>query len=196
MVIASHVILTGYGFWLPNDPRGSMSFRVWSAVLRDLADPHYGRRQKQPSVRDLRAFHRRAADRLAYPLLWFHTAYRQIIAEAFCTVMEQRRYTCYACAIVTNHAHLIVRRHRDDAHEIINHLKLASAERLRIQLDVPNDHPIWSADPYAKYLNTPDAVRQAVDYVERNFAKSRLTEQDYPFVIPYTGEWSGKRTTR
>jgi hypothetical protein len=30
MIIAHHVIVSAYGFWLPNDPRGS-----WSTVVRN-----------------------------------------------------------------------------------------------------------------------------------------------------------------
>lgn len=193
MVIASHIILTGYGHWLPNDPRGSMSPRVWSRGLRELAEPHYGPKQQQPSIRELRTFHQRAADKLAHPPLWFNAAYRQAIAEAFHTVMQHHGYTCFACAIVTNHAHLIIRRHREKAREMIHRLKTESAARLRAEPDIPDEHPIWSDDPYPKFLHTPADVRRTIAYVNNIFAKSKLPPQQYSFITPYTGEWSGKR---
>jgi hypothetical protein len=31
MVIGYHIILGAYGFWLPNDPRGSWSNEVWES---------------------------------------------------------------------------------------------------------------------------------------------------------------------
>ena len=42
MVIAHHIILTGYGHWLPNDPRGSMSREVHSARIAELGPDHDG----------------------------------------------------------------------------------------------------------------------------------------------------------
>lgn len=39
MVLAYHVILGTYGFWLPNDPRGSWSDWVWSWELFRFGGP-------------------------------------------------------------------------------------------------------------------------------------------------------------
>src|SRR5262245_6645731 len=36
LVIAYHLIWTGYGRWLPNDPRGSGSIKVLAAVIAEL----------------------------------------------------------------------------------------------------------------------------------------------------------------
>ncbi|OQB82433.1 MAG: hypothetical protein BWX88_03985 [Planctomycetes bacterium ADurb.Bin126] len=32
MVIGHHLMFTGYGHWLPNDPRGSLSLRAYPFV--------------------------------------------------------------------------------------------------------------------------------------------------------------------
>ena len=39
MVLAYHMILSAYGFWLPNDPRGSWSTEVWAKDLKPFGDP-------------------------------------------------------------------------------------------------------------------------------------------------------------
>jgi hypothetical protein len=36
--LAYHLILSAYGFWLPNDPRGSWSFIVRSPDLREFGE--------------------------------------------------------------------------------------------------------------------------------------------------------------
>jgi hypothetical protein len=66
MVLAYHLIITAYGFWLPTDPRGSWSYfvRQWEFLLhgpatkttlrRSLArDPHD--RQKRFPQREQKA---------------------------------------------------------------------------------------------------------------------------------------------
>ena len=64
IVIAYHLIWTAYGWWLPNDPRGSGSRTIASEVLADLGDIHYGRKRVQPSGGDVCRFYERAADLL------------------------------------------------------------------------------------------------------------------------------------
>jgi hypothetical protein len=48
MILAHHIILTGYGHWLPNDPRGSLSKELRAEQLGDLGEIHYGRKPVQP----------------------------------------------------------------------------------------------------------------------------------------------------
>lgn len=40
MVLAHHLILTGYGHWLPNDPRGSFSETIAAGKLIPAGDIH------------------------------------------------------------------------------------------------------------------------------------------------------------
>ena len=77
MVIAYHIILTGYGHWLPNDPRGSMSKEIAAGKLFALGSIHYGRKAIQPSREDLRAFRSQARPLLEHDVLWFDAAKRQ-----------------------------------------------------------------------------------------------------------------------
>jgi hypothetical protein len=70
MVIAVHLVFHGYGFWLPNDLRGSGSTEVRKDELRELGDPHFGRRPDwdQPSRDELKEFSRQAEPMLEHEL--------------------------------------------------------------------------------------------------------------------------------
>ena len=57
MVAGYHLIWTTYGFWLPNDPRGSTSSEIRVEALKELGDIHYGRKEIQPSSQQIREFH-------------------------------------------------------------------------------------------------------------------------------------------
>ena len=61
MVAAHHLIWTAYGWWLPNDPRGSSSREVRVDTLKDLGSFHRGRKLTQPSGAEIRRFYERAA---------------------------------------------------------------------------------------------------------------------------------------
>ena len=79
IIIAHHLVWTAYGWWLPNDPRGSMSRNIASAAIAELGELHYGRKNLQPAGWVIRDFYERAEERLQHPLLtFFRVSYRQL----------------------------------------------------------------------------------------------------------------------
>ena len=187
IIIAHHLIFHGYGFWLPNDPRGSGSTELREEKFDDLGPIHTGRKAVQPPKPALKQFWRQARPRLEHPLLWFDEKKRQAIADAFAEVIHRERYTAWACAVLTNHAHLCIRRHRDDGVTMWYKLAERSRSVLRLFADVPDDHPIWSERPYDVFLYTPKEVRGRVHYIQGNPAKEDLPPQTWPFVKAYDG---------
>ena len=170
---------------MPNDPRGSLSRELRNAHLGQLGEIHYGRKRHQPTREEIKAFHAEAKKYLEHPVLWFESPQRQIIGEALGSVVGRKNLTCYACAALPDHAHLLVRRHRIKAQEMIELLMAASRDALVRSRHVPPDHPVWSRDYYVKYKDTPRAVHAAADYIHRNFAKHRIAPQEWEFVVPY-----------
>lgn len=187
VIICHHLIFTGHGFWLPNDPRGSGSTEVRNPDLEKLGPILPGRQKKQPSRDELKKFYCEANNHLEHQPLWFDLAKRQALADAFSRVTSDFNYTVYACAILSNHAHLIVRRHRDDAQTIWDVYAGASREELRHMEGVPTEHPIWSKRPCKVFLHTPQEVRDRIDYVNNNPAKEGLPPQHHAFVSSYDG---------
>jgi REP element-mobilizing transposase RayT len=186
LVIAYHLIWTAYGWWLPNDPRGSYSQTIRSDWLTELGDIHYGRKRVQPPGREIRQFYDRAAEVLKHPLVTFDEAERAIIAEAFSDVIARERYTCYACAVMPDHVHLLIRKHKHTAEVMVEHLMQASRDRLIDTQRRDPDHPTWAAGlGWRVFLDHPDDVRRTIGYIERNPIKIGLPAQHWPFVTPY-----------
>src|SRR5437588_7708124 len=99
-VIAYHLIITVYGFWLPNDPRGSWSdfvgawelFRFGPATKVEtrssLADqPHND------------AARRGAREALKYPAVHLTGIQAKAVAEGFAESARKGRVMVLACAI-------------------------------------------------------------------------------------------------
>jgi REP element-mobilizing transposase RayT len=187
IIIGHHLVLHGYGHWLPNDPRGSGSQEIRQERLEDLGPVHYGRKKVQPPRNVLRDFSSEAKERLDFEPLWFDDAKRQALGESIATVVRKKGYTVWACAVLKNHVHLCVRRHRDDAKT----MWAAFADKTRAGLclfaNVPDAHPIWSARPYKVFLYTPEDVRRVIAYIGGNPEKESLARQSWPFVTPYDG---------
>lgn len=188
-IIAHHLILTLYGHWGVNDPRGSGSAEFIDPKFSPLGPIHHGRKPEhlQPTREVLRAYHCEHEQLLNFPVLWLDEAKRQAMADAFAEVVRTRNYTCYACAILSNHAHFVIRIHRDDALTMLQHLAETSKRRLRLRFhnEISEHHPIWSARPYKVFLYAPDDVRSRIGYVQRNPQKEGLPPQQFDFVKPY-----------
>lgn len=122
LVIAYHLVWTIYGYWLPNDPRGSTSKVIRQDLLKELGELHYGRKRIQPTSRQLREFDDRAATVLRFPVIQFGTDAIRTVAQAFAQVVGSCKYTCYACAIMPDHVHLLIRKHKHVAEEMIRNL--------------------------------------------------------------------------
>ena len=182
IVIAHHLIFTAYGWWLPNDPRGSGSHVVHNDPIAELGELHHGRKAVQPAGRDVGAFYARAEEVLAFPLRRFDDEQISVIADAFAEVIAERTYTCYACAILPDHVHLCIRKHRDSAEAMLENVKALSRERLRARSDFAEDHPVWTGGVGWKvFLDHPKDVRRTISYIDGN----PRTPQRWPFLIAY-----------
>jgi REP element-mobilizing transposase RayT len=186
IVIAHHLIWTAYGTWLPNDTRGSGSKRVACDVLAQLGELHYGRKRVQPAGWEIRAFYTQAESRLMFPVQPFTLDEIQAIASAFADVCETERFTCYACAVMPDHVHLVIRKHKDQAEDMIEKLRVRSRKRLEEHAPRFIGHPIWTGGGGWKvFLDHPDDVARTIRYVERNPTQARMAEQSWSFVKPY-----------
>ena len=188
MVIAHHLIWTAYGWWLPNDPRGSGSTAIRNDVLTDLGEVHHGRKRVQPSGRVIREFYEKAAPLLKHELLTFNETVRCEIARAFEQEIAVQGYTCWACAVMPDHVHILIRKHKHLAEDMAANLMEASRRRLVETGHREADHPAWiRGTGWKVYCDDPDDVRRTIKYIELNPVKIGLPEQKWVFVQPYDG---------
>jgi REP element-mobilizing transposase RayT len=185
MVISHHLIWVLYGWWLPNDLRGSTSRFIESDVISELGALHYGRKKVQPSSREIREFYEVAATKLKHKLLKLTPEEVLVVADAFAEVIRTIGYTCYACAVMPDHIHMVIRKHKYLAEEMIEHFQDASRIALINSGAHPEDHPVWGGPGWKVFLDEPDEVRRTINYVDDNPTKMRMPRQRWPFVAPY-----------
>jgi REP element-mobilizing transposase RayT len=194
MVAGYHLICTAYGYWLPNEPRGSTSLTVRVEKLRPLGDVHYGRKQIQPSSATLREFHSKARDLLAHAVLTFDDEDIQLIGKTIGDQIVEHGYTCYACAVMPDHVHLLIRRHRDKAEQMIQFFQAATRAALVEAGKRSPPHPVWTDGPGWKgFINTRGDFEREIEYIRKNPEKIGRSEQVWEFVKPYQGWLPGYR---
>jgi REP element-mobilizing transposase RayT len=188
MIIAHHLMWTAYGWWLPNDPRGSTSHFIASDVIASLGELHYGRRPIQPAGWAIRDFYGRAPEKLEHSLLKMEPCDFPIIADGLAETIQSYRYTCWACTIMPDHVHILIRKHRDTAEQMIGRLQTGSMSAMRAAGRRGGDHPVWGGPGWKVFQDCPEDVERTIAYIEGNPGKMGLAEQTWGFVKEYD-EW-------
>jgi REP element-mobilizing transposase RayT len=192
MIAGFRLIWTAYGWWLPNDPRGSSSHGIRVEEVAALGDLHYGRKSVQPPGRDIMQFYDQARAALKHPLLTLEDADIELVASGFAQVVAERHYTCYACAIMPDHVHVLIRKHRDHAEAMIENLQDASRHRLiRAERRTPT-HPVWGGPGWKVFLYTAADFVRVIDYIRQNPVKAWRPPQRWEFVKEYGGWMPGR----
>ena len=195
MILGAHITFGTYGFWLPNDPRGS-----WSPYLRGAHLLPFGdvktvstRRSIAGQPHDL-AVRQAAKLALKYPAVRLTGIQARAVARGFAEIAVKLELIVHACSIMPDHVHLVVRRHNRTARELSGYLKRAATRRLnkeelhpfkkfaRINGTLPTP---WIIGGWEVFLNTPQDMLRAIEYVERNPVRAGLKPQRWSFVMPY-----------
>lgn len=195
MVLAYHLVWTAYGWWLPNDPRGSMSHSIRRDFLKELGELHHGRKRIQPASRTIREFYKDAEKRLQFDLLTFSEIEIGMISNCFAQVIRRYCYTCYACAVMPDHIHIVTRKHKHLAEEMISNFQRESLEGIKMLNQRHPDHPIWGGPGWKVFLNTPSDIERTIKYVEDNPIKAHLPPQSFEFGTKYDG-WPFHKRSR
>lgn len=194
MVAGYHLIWTAYGFWLPNDPRGSTSLEVRVEALKGLGELHHGRKTVQPLSCELREFFDQAKEFLTHPVMTFTDDDILFLGNALGREIVAKGYTCYACAVMPDHVHLLIRRHRDRAEHMIEHFQETSRSALIETGRRQATHPVWTKGPGWKgFLSSRADFEREIEYIRQNPIKIGKPEQKWEFVTVYDGWLPGYR---
>jgi len=193
-VLWYHLILTAYGFWLPNDPRGSWSDFVasWELYRFGPATTVNDKRSYAHDPHDPAA--RRAAKAaLACPPVRFDAAQRDLVVAGFGLAVAEGGYEVLAGCVGHDHAHLVVARHARRIEQVAQHLKAKATMSLtRARL-----HPLracrtpsgatpttWAGGSWNVFIDDLEHLRSAVAYVNRHPQKEGLAPQRWAFLRP------------
>jgi REP element-mobilizing transposase RayT len=197
MILATHAIFSAYGFWLPNDPRGS-----WSTFVASWELFKYGPATKitthhsvahRPHDTKLR---QAAKSALTYPPVCFTGIQARAIARGFARAVRDGGFVIHACSMLPDHVHVLFARHRRPARDIVAHLKSAGTKQLRseglhpFQMTASREEPMqspWARGCWTVFLDSQPDVRRAIRYVQDNPLKEGKRRQPWSFVQCYSG---------
>jgi REP element-mobilizing transposase RayT len=194
MVLGYHGIFGAYGFWLPNDPRGS-----WSDFVGSWELFRYGPATKTNSTHSVAGREHDMAARLVakqalkFPAVQFSGAQARAVGVGFGQYVQKSGLVVRACAILPEHVHLVVDRFRMKVEQIVIQLKAHATSRLLEedlhpfgQVRLPNGRPpkCWARGEWSVFLENETDVHRAIQYVEENPLKEGKRHQRWSFVTP------------
>jgi len=194
-VLAAHIIATAYGFWLPNDPRGSWSDFVASwELLRFGRATKVNTRASVAHVAHNRQRRLAAKQALKYKPVRLNGAQARAVGRGFAQAVAEGNYTIHACSVLHEHVHLVVAAHDRPFERITAHLKARATQQLRAEGLHPFQHHAgpgesvptpWAQGLWKVYCFDTDHVGNAIRYVEQNPAREGERPQRWRFVIPF-----------
>jgi REP element-mobilizing transposase RayT len=194
MVRWYHAIFTAYGFWLPNDPRGSWSTFVGSWELYKFG-PATKTDERRSLAHDPHDVQRRRLAKLAlkYPPVRFDAAQRDAIAHGIAQACGESHIAIHACTIGYDHVHTVTARHAKSIERIVGQFKGRAGQ----QMCARRCHPLekfaaasgapptaWAEGCWSVFINDGEQLRAAIDYVQRHPMKEGLPAQHWDFVTP------------
>jgi REP element-mobilizing transposase RayT len=189
-MIAYHIIFGAYGFWLPNDPRGS-----WSTFVGSWELFRYGAATKTTETRSVAHRPHDNRQRLAAkaalkrPAVQFTMPQIEAVAAGFAAYARKSGLIIHACAVLPDHVHLVTACHALDPHKLVIQLKGAATTELTNRQIHPfaGEAKAFARGEWVVFLDTPNDVHRAIQYVELNPEKEGLPRQYWPFIVPFTG---------
>ena len=131
MIYAFHLPLCNYGFWLPNDVRGSGSDFVRKTNLLP-----YGEAKKVSTRRSVahRAqnyeIKRLARSSLTYPPVEFTGEQSLSCGTGIRRAVAKHGLTIWACCVQPDHIHLVVKRHHYPIEQVIRQIRTEMTAQL------------------------------------------------------------------
>jgi REP element-mobilizing transposase RayT len=192
-IIAYHIVFGAYGFWLPNDPRGSWSRYVWAPRLQRFGQPEpiSASHDATPLEEGLREQMKRE---LAYPPVRFTGLQARAIGGGFADIVRKLGLVIYSAAIMPDHVHLVAARQEMYAETIAGFLKRAASRALRNEDLHPmiggTDHKgrlpsPWEEHGWKVFLHTQDEIQLANEYVNNNPIEAGLRRQHWSWIKPF-----------
>jgi REP element-mobilizing transposase RayT len=198
MVRWYHAIFTAYGFWLPNDPRGSWSTFVGSWELFKFGGSATKTEERRSLAHDPHdaVTRREVKQHLKYPPVRFDEPARLAIASGFAKACGDAEIVMHACCIGYDHCHVVTERHPvKTIEQVVALLKGRATQAMRAAACHPlarfarGDQALptpWAEGLWKVFIDEEAQLQSAIGYVECHPMKEGLPTQEWDFVTPFT----------
>ncbi len=169
--IGYHVVVCGYGLWLPGDGRGSWS-DAWDEQL-GFVEPHT--LHASDPVRQ-----RMAAARMVYLPVRLTPAMIDAVSETVGQCVRESDWTMHAASIEPTHVHLLLTYTPRDIDNTVKWLKDRTTKA--VHRLTAHQGPVWCKGKWCSFVFMEDAWRAITRYIERHNERRGVGPRPYSFL--------------
>jgi hypothetical protein len=169
-----HIVVSGYGLWLPGDDRGS-----WSAAWDDqigFVEPHTLHPGDPVRLR-------MSQERMQSPTVRLTAKMIGVVLRALGDCVAQSDWSAIAASVEATHAHLLLTYTRRNIDNTIKWIKDQTTKA--IHRDTPHQGPVWCKGKWRSFLFDVDVLEQATTYIEQHNIRRGVGPRPYAFITPF-----------
>ena len=166
-----HIVISGFGLWLPGDERGHWS-EAWDEEL-GFIEPH----TLHPGDPVRR---RMAEERQKHRPVKLDATMQAVVIDTIARCRAESDWRIAAASIEATHTHLLMTYSDRDIDKTVKWLKDQMTKA--IHRETSHAGPVWCKGRWRSYIFEPDVWRNTRAYIERHNERRAAGPRPYPFV--------------
>jgi REP element-mobilizing transposase RayT len=166
-----HIVVSGYGLWLPGDERGYWS-EAWDAEV-GFIEPHT--LHAGDPVRK-----RMAEERQTHPPVKLDAAMQKVVIDTIGRCRAESDWQVAAASIEATHTHLLVTYTERDVDNTVKWLKDQITKAIHRQTS--HAGPVWCKGRWRAFIFDPAIWRNTRGYIERHNERRGVGPRPYAFI--------------
>jgi REP element-mobilizing transposase RayT len=169
--IGFHIVISGYGLWLPGDERGSWS-EAWDQEI-GFREPHT--LHEGDPVR-----HRMAAERMRHPAVRLNQNMMEVVVDVVSECQRESDWRIAAASIEPTHIHLLLTYTPRDIDGVVKWIK----QRITKAIHQRTAHagPVWAKGKWCSFIFDEDYWQRVLRYIERHNERRGVGPRPYTFL--------------
>ncbi|MEM6552308.1 MAG: transposase [Planctomycetota bacterium] len=168
-----HIVLAGYGLWLPGDSRGS-----WSTAWDEQIGFHHPHRLNPGDpVRQ-----RMARERMKHPPARLTSAMSQQVITTIGKCEASSSWRIVAASVEPSHTHLLVTYSERAIDNTVKWIKDRCTKAIHLHTD--HSGPVWCEGRWRSYIFDDMTWTNTTDYIRRHNLRRGEPADPYPWITP------------
>jgi REP element-mobilizing transposase RayT len=169
--IGYHVVISGYGLWLPGDDRGSWC-TAWDEQI-GLTEPHTLHPGDPTRLR-------MSEERMRHPPVRLSDAMIRLVGGKLGECAADSDWSVSACSIEATHCHMLLTYTDRNIDNTVKWLKDQATKA--IHTATSHAGPVWCKGRWRSFIFDLDRWEQAKTYIEQHNVRRGLPARPYPFI--------------
>jgi len=169
--IGYHIVISGYGLWLPGDEWGSWS-TTWDEQI-GLIEPHTLHPGDPVRLR-------MSQERMKHPPVRLSDAMISLVVATLAECVAQSDWSIVAAAVEATHGHLLLTYTERDIDTTVKWIKDRTTKTIHRR--TPHDGPVWCKGKWRSFIFDLDMWQHALEYIEQHNVRRGVGPRPYPFI--------------